>query len=223
MIVAAMIVLLEMMEVRLGHQGRDLPLALIQQPEIKRVMVHNAAMANLVESMDVNLMKRQTYLPLQNYGQKNVFIVENNTTLCPPIFNSNVFCENFSTGPSFTPSFLCSETSNAADLYKKNKKRKISYTSSYENSFEYRTLIRMFSSGVRLHELNSIATILSSLLSSVKEPSRDTKRSFPLLIQWFHDNWDLIYPVLPCIQLRDENDQVIDGKREIYEKSLQNK
>lgn len=79
----------------------------------------------------------------------------------------------------------------------------------------------MFSSGVRLHELNSIATIVSSLLSGVKEPNRDTKRSFPLLIQWFHDNWEQVYPMLSCIQLRDENNQVIDGRREIIEKSLQ--
>lgn len=217
-----MIALQEMMEVRQGHQ--DLLLALIQQrAKLKKVMVHNSATVNLAESMDMKLMKRQAYLPLQSYGQKNIFIAENNPALCSHSFNSNVFCENLSIGPSFTPSFLNSKTSNASDLYKKNKKKKISYTSSYENSFEYRTLIQMFSSGVRLHELNSIATILSSLLSGVKEPNRDTKRSLPLLIQWFHDNWDQISPILPCIQLRDENNQVIDGKREIYEKSLQNK
>lgn len=211
------------MEAHLVYQA-IVALRLAQPPAqamLRKVMVHNDAMENLVESQNVDMMRRPNYLPLPIYGQKNVFIVDQSPTLQQPSFNSNVFCDASSTGPSFNPSCFCSKTTDTPAFSTNNRKKKNNYTSSYENSIEYRTLIQMFSSGVRLHELNSIATILSSLLSGVKEPNRDTKRSFPLLIQWFHANWELILPVLPCIQLRDENNQVIDGRREIIEKSLQ--
>lgn len=88
---------------------------------------------------------------------------------------------------------------------------------SYEKSDEYRILVQTFSSGATLKEYVSIATILSTLLPQVKEPSRTEKRSFVLLMKWFKENWELIFPVLPFIQLRDENKKVIDGQRELYE------
>lgn len=73
-----------------------------------------------------------------------------------------------------------------------------------------------FSSGVCLSELKAISTILTDLFH-VPKPSRDQKRSTTLLLGWFIDNWLSIEPVLPFIQLRDENNVVIDGKREMIE------
>lgn len=94
---------------------------------------------------------------------------------------------------------------------------------SYKNSIEYNTLIQKFGSGARLPELCSVAQILSMMSGSIPEPSRDAKRSFQGLYEWFHYNWELILPFLPFIHLRDENDQIIDGRREFIEKCLKSK
>lgn len=73
-----------------------------------------------------------------------------------------------------------------------------------------------FSSGIRLKELASISIILSSLIK-IPQPSRDERRSFPLLLNWYSANWILIEPLLPMINLRDSKDQIINGTRELYE------
>lgn len=105
----------------------------------------------------------------------------------------------------------------------KSEKYKNKNDFSYKNSIEYKTLIQRYSSGVRLPELCSLAKILSSILLGVLEPTRDEKRSFQLLINWYHKYWDLIVPVLPFLQLRDENNQIIDGRRELIDRCLQSK
>lgn len=88
-----------------------------------------------------------------------------------------------------------------------------------ESSLQYinNVLIQQFSSGVRLQELTSVALILSSIIPLLPSPDRNEKRSYKALLGWFNRFWDLILPVLPMIQLRDENYQVINGRREILE------
>ena len=88
---------------------------------------------------------------------------------------------------------------------------------SYKSSEEYRILVQTFSTGGTLKELCSIAIILTKINPEIKEPCRNAKRNFPLLMEWYHFNWCLIYPILPYIQLRDENKNVIDGERELFE------
>lgn len=217
----------EMMDRLLIHLLIVVPLLLL--PAQVKVMVKKAIQANNeAANLAATLcMTRQNHaLPCPIICQKNVFIVDQTTNCsCSAPPHSTAFCNAMFSKPSSFPSSnsSCSSNASATSQFIKNKRKINNFTSSYENTIEYATLIQRFSSGVRLHELNSIATILSSILSGVKEPSRDEKRSFPLLIEWFHNNWELISPVLPCIQLRDENNQIIDGRREIFEKSLQNK
>jgi hypothetical protein len=74
-----------------------------------------------------------------------------------------------------------------------------------------------FSSGVRHRELLSIAMILCNFIDSLEMPGRNEKRSFPLLIRWFSDNWSQIGPLLSAIDLRDERDSLINFDREYQE------
>lgn len=97
------------------------------------------------------------------------------------------------------------------------RKRIKNSTFSYKDSNEYRILIQNFSSGVRLKELCSVAIVLCKIVSGIKEPNRDEKRNLSLLIEWYHNNWSLVYPMLPFINLRDENNEIINGEREINE------
>jgi hypothetical protein len=71
-----------------------------------------------------------------------------------------------------------------------------------------------FSTGVRLAELTSVATIAAAV-ARIKAPSRDTKRSFSLMLTWFRDHWAEVMPYLPLMQLRDTDDRPIDMAREI--------
>lgn len=77
--------------------------------------------------------------------------------------------------------------------------------------------MQQFSSGVRLQELASVALILSSIIPLLPSPDRNEKRSYTALLGWFYKFWDMICPILPMIQLRDENYSVINGRREILE------
>lgn len=74
-----------------------------------------------------------------------------------------------------------------------------------------------FSSGVTLTELRSVAEVIVEC-SGIGPPCRDAKRSFGLLLMWFRRNWAVIVPWLEIIQLRDENDCVVNGTREILER-----
>jgi hypothetical protein len=93
------------------------------------------------------------------------------------------------------------------------------HISEYLDCDEFKFLQAKFSSGICLRELCSIAIILSQLTGFPK-PNRDVKRSYLLLIKWFKDRWDRVLPWLPLIQLRDEENRPIDGKREISERGL---
>jgi hypothetical protein len=82
---------------------------------------------------------------------------------------------------------------------------------------EFQVLQAHFSSGVLLRELSSIAIIIASL-SGIKQPNRETRRRCPLLMQWYHNNWDTVGAWLPYVSLRDERLLPIDQWRERLEK-----
>lgn len=125
-------------------------------------------------------------------------------------------CNNIDENICLSDRIFCPQINNIPNGF--SRKRKIVKNSfSYKNSEEYRVLIQTFSSGATLKELCSIAIILTKINPEIKEPCRDAKRNFPLLMEWYHYNWCLIYPILPFIQLRDENKNVINGERELYE------
>jgi hypothetical protein len=84
---------------------------------------------------------------------------------------------------------------------------------------EFQALQAMFSSGVTLKELRSIGIVAASH-TNIKPPPRTCKRTLPSMVQWFRENWSTIGPLLPFIQLRDENNIPIDGQRELFEKKL---
>lgn len=77
--------------------------------------------------------------------------------------------------------------------------------------------MQQFSSGVRLQELTSIAYILTSIIPLLNSPNRNEKRSYTALLTWFYNNWNMINPILPMIQLRDENNQIINYRREMID------
>jgi hypothetical protein len=77
----------------------------------------------------------------------------------------------------------------------------------------------MFSTGVRLGELKSVALILASL-ADVSAPGRDTNRQYSLLMQWYDRHWARIAPFLPMVQLRDADDRPIDAHREMIERGI---
>lgn len=96
---------------------------------------------------------------------------------------------------------------------KKKSKLFIDYS---DHTKIWATLKWHFSSGIRLKELASISIILSSLVK-IQQPTRDEKRSFPLLLNWYSLNWHLIEPCLHMINLRDSSNQIINGRRELYD------
>jgi hypothetical protein len=76
-----------------------------------------------------------------------------------------------------------------------------------------------FSTGVRFTELKSIARVLA-MLAQLPPPSRATNRRWSKLMKWYGKHWDELVPFLPSVQLRDENEVPIDGRREFTEKKL---
>jgi hypothetical protein len=84
---------------------------------------------------------------------------------------------------------------------------------------EFQILRVLFSSGVTLKELRSIGIIAAELIE-IDPPPRTVKRRLPFMVQWFRDNWSSLGPILPFIQLRDQNGVPINGRREVFEKGL---
>jgi hypothetical protein len=85
---------------------------------------------------------------------------------------------------------------------------------------EFHVLMRKFSSGITLRELSTVAELISAF-ADIQPPSRDAKRRFRLMIAWFRSKWAAVAPWLPFIHLRDEDNRVIDGVRELAEKGKQ--
>lgn len=104
---------------------------------------------------------------------------------------------------------------NISNKKKYNKDKNSSFL--FQTSNVYRALIQKFSSGVTLRELTSIAIIICQINPEIKGPNRNEKRNYNLLINWFSANWEYLSPLLPLIELRDENNEVINGQRELNE------
>jgi hypothetical protein len=86
-------------------------------------------------------------------------------------------------------------------------------TFKFEKSVAWDALTHHFSAGIRHRELCSIALVLSHCFG-FPTISRDARRSYPVLIKWFHDHWPSIEPVMPLVALRDEEDGIIDHHRQ---------
>jgi hypothetical protein len=80
-----------------------------------------------------------------------------------------------------------------------------------------RTLLARFSFGARLPELRSIALVVAHF-AGLKTPSRDARRTYASVLQWFNENWPSVSPWVERVQLRDEHDQIVDAGRELYDR-----
>jgi hypothetical protein len=56
--------------------------------------------------------------------------------------------------------------------------------------------------------------------AQIPEPSRSQKRHCGKLAKWYQEHWAQIQAWLPLIELRDDNDRLIDGYRELSDKNL---
>jgi hypothetical protein len=84
---------------------------------------------------------------------------------------------------------------------------------------QFEVLHRTFGSGISVRELQSVAIVIANM-AEIKGPSRVEKRNCAELVKWFTRSWDTVLSWLPLIQLRDEEDRVIDGCRELSEKGF---
>jgi hypothetical protein len=87
----------------------------------------------------------------------------------------------------------------------------------YQHSPVWVSIRQQFSSGVRQKELVSIATVLCSLVETIPLLTRSEKRSYPLLVRWFEQNWAEIEPFFALIHLHDEEMEPINFERERHE------
>lgn len=94
--------------------------------------------------------------------------------------------------------------------------KKILKNFDYESSNTWKKIQELFSTGIRHSELISIAEILIYLFG-VPNISRSCHRSFPVLIKWFDDNWEIIEPHIYNISLLDEDKKQINLSRQIYD------
>jgi hypothetical protein len=76
-----------------------------------------------------------------------------------------------------------------------------------------------FSTGVSLCELRSVALVLCTL-ANLPSPSRECKRRFELMVQWFVSNWMAIVPWISLVQLRDSEGRPIDRIRELVDRHI---
>jgi hypothetical protein len=81
---------------------------------------------------------------------------------------------------------------------------------------EFHTLQARFSSGVRLRELGSIATVIAAI-AGLPRPNRPTRTHYLLLLQWLRTNWAVVQVWLPFITLLDDRGVPIDQNRESVE------
>jgi hypothetical protein len=93
-------------------------------------------------------------------------------------------------------------------------------TFDFEKCDTWQQLIEHFSTGVRHKELVSVANVLSDCFE-VKKLSRSARRSYPVLIKWFHDNREEIVPLLDFVSLLDKYERVIDYDRELKHRERQ--
>jgi hypothetical protein len=74
-------------------------------------------------------------------------------------------------------------------------------------------LRNLFGSGVRHKEWLSFAIIIAHHLA-IPMPSRATRRSFPVLLMWFQENWAAIEPHISMFRFLDDEEKSIDNDRE---------
>jgi hypothetical protein len=84
---------------------------------------------------------------------------------------------------------------------------------------EYRVLQAQFSSTVTLKELRSIAEIICTL-AGIREPSRDAKRNYSLILKWYVEKWADVSPWIALTHLVDARGIIVDGHREKVERSF---
>jgi hypothetical protein len=84
---------------------------------------------------------------------------------------------------------------------------------------QYRLLQTQFSSTVTLKELRSIAEIICTL-TGIREPSRDAKRNYTLMLKWYVEKWVDVSPWIPLTHLVDDRGIIVDGYREKVERSF---
>jgi hypothetical protein len=82
-----------------------------------------------------------------------------------------------------------------------------------EASQTWQLLRAHFSSGITLNELRSVAIVVEYITALVVP--RAAKRTFPVLVKWFSDNWAFIEPILLIIHLIDDGGQVINFSWEL--------
>lgn len=86
----------------------------------------------------------------------------------------------------------------------------------YKSSPTWKKIQHLFSTGIRHTELLSVAEVLVHL-TGAPNVSRSCHRSFPVLIKWFDDNWEILEPFIYRISLLDENKNKIDFSREMHD------
>lgn len=79
----------------------------------------------------------------------------------------------------------------------------------YLSSQAHAAIIHYFGTTLKLRELKGIVVSIRAFLESkhgihLPQMSRNTKRSYPLMIKYIQDNLDAIVPVFPVIELLDE-------------------
>jgi hypothetical protein len=94
----------------------------------------------------------------------------------------------------------------------------LALTSVFESD-EYRILQGKFSSGVSVHELQSVAVLIAQL-GRIDPPSRAEKRNGADLVRWYVKHWEHVTPWLAMIELRDQDGMAISGRRELSEKGV---
>jgi hypothetical protein len=72
---------------------------------------------------------------------------------------------------------------------------------------------------VALRELSSIALVIANLGGMVA-PTRDARRHYPLLMDWYRSNWAVVEQWLPLVTLRDDSGLPIDHRREIFDRTV---
>ena len=85
----------------------------------------------------------------------------------------------------------------------------------FEQTPQYKILQQHFSTGISLPELRSLAHIIQQIYH-LDPIDRETNRSVSLMIQYFIKYWALIEPLLPYIQILDDNMQPINGNRQLF-------
>jgi hypothetical protein len=76
-----------------------------------------------------------------------------------------------------------------------------------------------FSTGVSLAELRSIG-LLAAQFGGLSPPSRESKRCYRHMVEWFVVNWAGVAPWLNFIQLRDSQSHPIDRTREMADRGI---